>query len=247
MFCVKSFVAAVFSLCILRGQTLPPVHTMSAPIDLHASSEICCLFSSLPPQFSENMRYIEQKKSLASSVGIYNILTSRLKNCVCLSLPNFSLTKAHFLFLCLSLSFSLVTVFGAARFSVVSPDEYSFVSCVSLYTPSYQRPKVVSPPHPLTHHTVCLSFLPTWQLIFLFLLLSKSTLWTSLPPERQFVLLWNTSKDGKHCRSSSWSRQKESTDCRLRNMLEEKVPQHDLLSLMWKWWEEEHGAKSTNR
>lgn len=172
MFCVKSFVAAVFSLCILRGQTLPPVHTMSAPIDLHASSEICCLFSSLPPQFSENMRYIEQKKSLASSVGIYNILTSRLKNCVCLSLPNFSLTKAHFLFLCLSLSFSLVTVFGAARFSVVSPDEYSFVSCVSLYTPSYQRPKVVSPPHPLTHHTVCLSFLPTWQLIFLFLLLS---------------------------------------------------------------------------
>ena len=181
-----------------------------------------------PPPFSENVRYVEQKKSLASSLGIYNILTFRLECCVCLLLPNFSLSKAQFLFLYLSLSFSLVTVFGTTHFSVVSPDEYSFVSCT---LPAIRGPKLF---HLLTLSHITLSVYPSfqhgsWFSCVFSCLFSISTLWTSFPPERQFVLLWNVSKDVKHCRSSPWSRQKESTDCRIRKMLEEKVSQHFLL------------------
>ena len=54
---------------------------------------------------------------------------------------------------------------------MVSLDECSFVSCVSLYTRCYQRPKGVSPLNPQTHH-IHPPIHPTWHLIIFFLLSS---------------------------------------------------------------------------
>lgn len=71
------------------------------------------------------------------------------------------------------------------------------------HTPSYQRPKVVSPPNPLTHHTVhscksvshlylflllCSSFILSDLPVMTFLIKEDHTyIYTSLAPERQFM------------------------------------------------------------
>lgn len=119
---------------------------ISSITDLHGSAVIWVSFSTLPPS-----SIWKDELQSASSAG-NNLLTFYFS--IHSSLSYLSLSKEHTQTLSFSLSWQCLEQSLPARFSVVFPDECSFVSCVSLYTPSYQSPRVVSPPRPLTHHTV---------------------------------------------------------------------------------------------